>query len=346
MAEDLLRNLLKGENLGDAQLDAVFTAFVSGDYSPVLMSALLCSLHTRGETPAEISAAVRAFLNVALDFPRPQQEPFIDSAGTGGDGAHTVNISTAASLVVAAGGGKVIKHGNRAISSKSGSADVIKALGIPMPENPVAARRLFDENGFCFLFAPVFHPAIANVMPVRRELAIPTLMNILGPLLNPAKPDYQLMGVGNPQQLKLVAQTMHLLGRKHAMVVNGSGIDEIAVHGPTEIYEITETEINHYTVTPRDLDSDYLYHLEDLRGGDANLNAHLINQVFAAEINSRQLEAIRAAIIANAGAQAYLLGMSDSLPGGCKLMSEILDSGRVASYLQNLKMPAVAEENL
>lgn len=343
MSENLLRLLLNNGNLEKNQLDEVFNSFVNAQYSPVMMAALLCTLHARGETPAEVSAAVQAFLKVALAFPRPEI-PFIDSAGTGGDGANTINISTAASLVVATAGGRVIKHGNRAISSKSGSADVIKALGIPIPKAPQSARQLFDKSGFCFLFAPIFHPAIANVMPVRKELAIPTLMNILGPLLNPAKPDYQLMGVGNTSQLKLVAQTMHLLGRKHAMVVNGSGIDEIAVHGPTEIYEINESGIAHYTVTPRDLDSDRLYHLEDLRGGDAYFNANLIRQLFAAKITSHQLEAIRAAVIANAGAQAYLLGMSDSLAGGCKLMSKILDSGQVALYLEKLQNQPVEEE--
>ena len=246
-----------------------FTPLTVGDYEDVHIAALLATIRTRGETFADIAGAARAFLAAGRPFP-VTGEGIMDTAGTGGDGANTINITTAASLTAAAGGVKMIKCGNRSVSSKSGSADVLEALNIPLDLDPDRAVRQFESSNFTFLFAPAYNPAIAFVQPVRKKLGVSTLFNTMGPLLSPARPEFQIMGIANPGLGPTIAETMKTLVRSRALVVHGAGTDEIAVHGDTLVWELKDGEISHYTVAPAELGVDK-HTLEDLRGGDGEM---------------------------------------------------------------------------
>ena len=289
--------------------DAVeaFTPLTVGDYDDVHIAALLATIRTRGETFADIAGAAKAFLAAGRPFP-VTGEGIMDTAGTGGDGANTINITTAASLVAAAGGVKMIKCGNRSVSSKSGSADVLEALNIPLDLDPDRAVRQFESSNFTFLFAPAYNPAIAFVQPVRKKLGVSTLFNTMGPLLSPARPDFQIMGIANPGLGPTIAETMKTLGRSRALVVHGAGTDEIAVHGDTLVWELKDGEISHYTVAPAELGVDK-HTLEALRGGDGEENAAAMRATFAGEGPA----AHRDAVAVNAGAMFYLYGMADSV---------------------------------
>lgn len=229
--------------------DAVeaFTPLTVGDYDDVHIAALLATIRTRGETFADIAGAAKAFLAAGRPFP-VTGKGIMDTAGTGGDGANTINITTAASLVAAAGDVKMIKCGNRSVSSKSGSADVLEALNIPLDLDPERAVRQFESSNFTFLFAPAYNPAIAFVQPVRKKLGVSTLFNTMGPLLSPARPQFQIMGIANHKLGPTIAETMKTLGRSRALVVHGAGTDEIAAHGETLVWELKDGAISHYTV--------------------------------------------------------------------------------------------------
>ena len=220
----------------------VFTPLTIGEYDDIHVAALLTHIRTRGETFADVAGAAHAFLTAGRPFP-VTGEGLMDTAGTGGDGANTINITTAASLVAASDGVKMIKHGNRSVSSKSGSADVLEAMNIPLDLNPQRAVKQFEASNFTFLFAPAYNPAVAHVQPVRKALGIPTIFNTLGPLLSPGRPEFQIMGIANPTQGQLIAEVFKELGRTRALVVHGAGTDEIAVHGTTHVWELNDGEI-------------------------------------------------------------------------------------------------------
>ena len=325
---DLLRAYLDNPAPTVEEARAVFTPLTIGTYEDVHIAALLATIRTRGETVADIAGAAQAFLTAARPFPITG-EGVLDTAGTGGDNANTINISTGASLVTAACGSMVIKHGNRSVSSKSGSADVLEALNIPLDLDVKRAERQAREANFTFLFAPAYHPAIALVMPVRKALKVPTLFNILGPLLSPARPKLQIMGVNKPSLGEPVIQVMKELGRDRALVVHGSGTDEFAVHGPTEVWELRDGEITHYTVTPADL-AVAEHKLKDLAGGDGVENAQLLRNVFAQQGSLAHLDAISA----NAGAMLYLHGRVDTLAEGTNLAKQQILDGAVHEWLQ------------
>ncbi|QGU03268.1 Bifunctional protein TrpGD [Corynebacterium kalinowskii] len=306
---------------------AVFEPLTIGEYEDVHIAALLATIRTRGETLADITGAALAFLNAGRPFPITG-EGILDTAGTGGDGANTINITTGASLVAAAGGCKLIKHGNRSVSSQSGSADVLEALGIPLDLDVDRAVRQFENANFTFLFAPAYNPAVAHVQHVRRALKVPTLFNTMGPLLSPARPDLQLMGVARPEQAELIIQTMRELGRRRALVVHGSGTDEIAVHGPTQVWELADGEIRQYTVTPAELGVG-THALQDLAGGDGVENARHLRAVFAGEGPQAHIDAVAV----NAGAMFYLSGIADSLRAGTEHAYGLLQDGTVREWL-------------
>ncbi len=304
-----------------------FTPLTVGDYDDVHIAALLAMIRTRGETFADIAGAARAFLAAGRPFP-VTGEGIMDTAGTGGDGANTINITTAASLTAAAGGVKMIKCGNRSVSSKSGSADVLEALNIPLDLDPDRAVRQFESSNFTFLFAPAYNPAIAFVQQVRKALGVSTLFNTMGPLLSPARPEFQIMGIANPALGQVIAETMRELGRNRALVVHGAGTDEIAVHGETEVWELKDGEITHYTVTPEELGVER-HSLEDLRGGDGAENAGFMRATFAGEGPA----AHRDAVAVSAGAMFYLYGIADSLAAGTEHAKQLLANGTVADWL-------------
>ena len=304
-----------------------FTPLTVGDYDDVHIAALLAMIRTRGETFADIAGAARAFLAAGRPFP-VTGEGIMDTAGTGGDGANTINITTAASLTAAAGGVKMIKCGNRSVSSKSGSADVLEALNIPLDLDPDRAVRQFESSNFTFLFAPAYNPAIAFVQQVRKTLGVSTLFNTMGPLLSPARPEFQIMGIANPKLGQVIAETMRELGRNRALVVHGAGTDEIAVHGETEVWELKDGEITHYTVTPEELGVER-HSLEDLRGGNGAENAAFMRATFAGEGPA----AHRDAVAVSAGAMFYLYGIADSLAAGTEHAKQLLADGTVADWL-------------
>lgn len=307
---------------------AVFTPLTVGDYDDVHIAALLAAVRTRGETFADIAGAAKAFLAAGRPFPITG-EGLMDSAGTGGDGKNTINISTAASLVAAAGGIKMIKCGNRSVSSKSGSADVLEALNIPLDLDPERAVRQFEASNFTFLFAPAYNPAIAHVQPVRKSLGISTLFNTLGPLLSPGRPEYQIMGIANPALGQTIAETMRELGRGRAMIVHGSGTDEIAVHGPTEIWELDrQGNIEHYTVEPSVFGLP-TYTLTDLEGGNGDENAAAIRGI----LDGSAPDAHRDAVAATAGAMFYLYEEAPDFKAGTERALQLLNDGTVRDWL-------------
>ncbi|RNE48107.1 anthranilate phosphoribosyltransferase [Corynebacterium alimapuense] len=306
----------------------VFTPMTIGDYDDVHIAALLATIRTRGETFADIAGAAQAFLNAGRPFP-VSGKGVLDTAGTGGDGANTINITTGASLVVAAGGLRVVKHGNRSVSSKSGSADVLEALNIPLDLDPERAVRQVEASGFTFLFAPAYNPAIAHAQPVRKALKVPTLFNVLGPLLSPVRPEFQIMGVANPQQGQMIAEVFRQLGRSRALVVHGSGTDEIAVHGPTIFWELTEDgSIETYELTPAELGVEQ-WDLADLAGGDGQDNARHMRAIF----DGTGPQAHRDAVAVNAGAMFYISSQVATLREGTELALKLINDGTVKQWL-------------
>lgn len=324
---EILRRFI--DNPAPTLEDAVeaFTPLTVGDYDDVHIAALLATIRTRGETFADIAGAAKAFLAAGRPFP-VTGKGIMDTAGTGGDGANTINITTAASLVAAAGDVKMIKCGNRSVSSKSGSADVLEALNIPLDLDPGRAVRQFESSNFTFLFAPAYNPAIAFVQPVRKKLGVSTLFNTMGPLLSPARPEFQIMGIANHKLGPTIAETMKSLGRARALVVHGAGTDEIAVHGETLVWELKDGAISHYTVEPAELGVDR-HTLEDLRGGDGEHNAAAMRATFAGEGPA----AHRDAVAVNAGAMFYLYGIADSLAEGTEHAKQLLADGSVSQWL-------------
>ena len=323
---EILRRFLdnKAPTLDEA-IEA-FTPLTIGDYDDVHIAALLATVRTRGETFADVAGAARAFLAAGRPFP-VTGKGIMDSAGTGGDGANTINISTAASLTAAAGGVKMIKCGNRSVSSKSGSADVLEALNIPLDLDPERAVRQFEASNFTFLFAPAYNPAIAHVQPVRKSLGVSTLFNTMGPLLSPARPEFQIMGIAKPSMGPIIAETMKELGRSRALVVHGAGTDEIAVHGETEVWELRDGEITNYRISPADLGVS-THALEDLRGGDGVENARFMRATFA----GRGPAAHRDAVAVNAGAMFYLAGISNTMREGTERALSMLTDGSVETW--------------
>ncbi|MCS4532256.1 anthranilate phosphoribosyltransferase [Corynebacterium sp. ES2730-CONJ] len=306
----------------------VFAPLTVGEYDDIHIAALLATIRTRGETYADIAGVARAFLKAARPIPI-SGEGVLDTAGTGGDGLHTINISTGASLIAAAGGAKVIKCGNRSVSSQSGSADVLEALGIPLDLDPERAIRQFESSGFTFLFAPAYHPAVAHVVPVRTSLKIPTIFNTIGPILSPVQPEFQLMGIANPALGGMIARVFRDLGRKRAMVVHGGGMDEIALHAPTTIWELLpDGTIDHYELSPEDLGLTRRP-ISALRGGDATANAAFLRQVFA----GRGSAAHRDALCASAGAIFYLHGQAQTFKEGVQRAQALLDDQVVDRWL-------------
>ncbi len=306
----------------------VFTPLTIGDYDDVHIAALLATIRTRGETFADIAGAAKAFIAAGRPFPITG-EGLMDSAGTGGDGANTINITTGASLIAAAGGVRMVKCGNRSVSSKSGSADVLEALNIPLDLDVDRAVKWFEASNFTFLFAPAYNPAIAHVQPVRKALKIPTIFNTLGPLLSPARPEMQIMGVARPESGQLIAEVFRELGRKRALVVHGAGTDELAVHGTSLIWELKEDgTIEHYSVEPSDLGVEK-HDLGDLAGGEGVENAAHMRATFAGEGPRAHLDALAV----NAGAMFYLNKDVASFREGTEKAKQLIADGTVAAWL-------------
>ncbi len=326
---DILTRLANGDELTEQDAESAMHAMMDGTASPVQVAAYLTLLRARGETIGELTGSARAMRDRAL--PMAVQPGVIDTCGTGGDGAGTFNISTAAAIVAAAGGVAVVKHGNRAASSLSGSADVLDALGVAIEMSPQAAAECLAETGICFLFAQAYHPAMKHVAPIRRELGYRTMFNFLGPLTNPARPKRQVLGAPNAAIAQKMAHVLGALGSEHALVVSSvDGLDEIAVSGPTRVYEVRREQVSEWTIQPSDMGLSQ-YPLTAVRGGDPAANAAAVRAIFAGETGAR-----RDIVVANAAAAFYVAGRATDLTTGARLAERIIDDGRAAGKLAQL----------
>ncbi len=307
----------------------LFQIIINGGATPAQIAAILMALRIKGETSEEISAGATAM--------RVKAKPFksvagaIDTCGTGGDSRGTYNISTATAFVLAACGLPVVKHGNRSVSSRSGSADVLAALGIKYDAEPEIAERCLRECGMAFLFAPKFHPAMRHVAPIRQELGLRTIFNILGPLTNPAQPDFQLLGVYSKSLLKPMAEALKSLGAKSAWVVHGSdGLDELTLTGKSSVVALKNGEFSEFEVSPEDAGLETTS-LENLKGGEPEQNASaLIEAISGVESHYRN------AILYNAAAGLVITGKADNLKDGVNIAKEAIDSGKAHSILKKL----------
>jgi len=326
-----LAAVLNSQTLNQEQMEKLFKHLIAGQLNDSQIAGLLMAMKIRGETPEEIAGAAQALRTAAKPFPRPTGT-LVDTCGTGGDGSNTINISTSAALVAAAMGIKVAKHGNRSVSSRSGSADVLEVLGVPLEGSPDENRQLLDQSGFCFLFAPHYHPGVRYAMPARQALKTRTLFNLLGPLINPARPDVQLLGVYAPELCEPVAETLKLLNCPRAMVVHGNGLDELALHATTQVTELNQGQLRSYTLAPEDFGVPRAS-IEDLRGGDAERNAQLLRAVF-----SGKGEAVhRDAIAMNVGALLYMTERADSLRTGTEQAIDFIATGQALKHLESMQ---------
>ena len=325
----LLEQLYSGHSLSTSESTILFNAVIQGELSNEQIAAMLIALKVRGANTEEITGAVAASLQNAKAFPYPDY-PFADIVGTGGDGQNTINISTASAIVAASMGAKVAKHGNRSVSSKSGASDVLTALGVNVNVTPEQARQALDEIGICFLFAQQYHSGFRYVAPVRAALKTRTIFNILGPLINPARPTYHLLGVYAPELVKTYAETAVALEHQHTFVVHGSGLDEVALHGETQVAEIKNGKIEYFTLTPEDFGLK-TQSLENLRGGEPQENAQYLTALLQGKGKSEHANAVAA----NTALLLKLFG-DDDLKQNVQNVLAHLASGKAFETLQKL----------
>jgi anthranilate phosphoribosyltransferase len=325
-----LSQLLDGRHLSRAEAREAMDTIMRGEATPAQVGALLVALRLNGETADEIAGCAEA-MRAHVVAVQPSRDDLVDTAGTGGDGLNTLNISTAAALVAAAAGAGVAKHGNRAVSSACGSADVLEALGFDLELEPSDVARSIDELGFGFMFAPSHHPAMRHAAQVRRELGARTIFNVLGPLTNPAGARAQVVGVFAPDLAPTLAEVLAQLGAQRAFVVHGAdGIDELSPAGPNLVCEVVEGAVHRREIDPLDLGVPRCSTAE-LRGGTPAENAAAIRHVFEGGNGGR-----RNAILLNAAGAIAAAGHSEDLREGLALARETLDSGAAASRLEEL----------
>jgi anthranilate phosphoribosyltransferase len=329
MIQQAVAKLLEGQDLSRAEMVQVMTEIADGEATPAQVGALLASLRLKGETVDEIAGAADV-MRARVDRIHVDKEIFVDTCGTGGDGRATFNISTTASFVVAGAGVTVAKHGNRAVSSKSGSADVLAALGVDVEAGKDVVERCISEVGIGFLFAPRLHPAFKAVAGIRRELATRTIFNLLGPLANPAGARYQVMGVYEPRWVPIIGGVLAALGTRHSFVVHGEGLDEIAVTGMTHLCEVKGGVVERFSIVPEDIGLGR-YPEAAIVGGDATLNARILRDVL-----SGQKGAPRDATLANAAAALVAAEAAPDLRAGVRIAAESIDNGAAAEKLARL----------
>ncbi len=327
MITQLIEDLLLADEVEPKRLEDALHRIMQGEVPEVQTAGLLVALRSREPDGATLAACARAMRahRVAV---HAEVRPLIDTCGTGGDRAGTFNISTAAALVVAAAGGAVAKHGNRSVSSQAGSADVVEAAGCALQVGPQGARTLLDAAGFAFLFAPVFHPAMANVAPVRRALGIPTLFNLLGPLTNPALAQCQLIGVYDASLTEIMAQALKELGTEGALVIHCDGLDEIGLHAVTRGHRVTEDRVEPFLLDPASLGLQPAP-IEALRGGDAKENHTILRSVLSGEPGPRS-----EVVALNAAAALHVSGLAKGLPEGLETARAVLKNGAALRVLE------------
>lgn len=328
MIRESIIKLSKKQNLSYEEAEAVMDEIMSGKATPVQMSAYLTALALKGETIEEITASAAGMRAHCIKLLHDMD--VLEIVGTGGDGSNSFNISTTASLVISAGGVPVAKHGNRAASSKSGAADVLEALGVKITISPEKSQELLKKIGICFLFAQNYHIAMKYVAPIRKELGIRTVFNILGPLSNPAGANMELMGVYDEALVKPLAQVMTNLGVTRGMVVFGQdSLDEISMSAPTSVCEIKNGTFTSYVLTPEQFGYERCTK-EELQGGTPQENAKITRDI----LEGKEKGAKRHAVCLNAGAALYIAGKADTIEAGVKLAEQLIDSGAAKNKLE------------
>ena len=316
----------------DAQ--AAFDIVMRGEATAVQIAALLSALRATGESPEVVAGVVRALRTAMVSLNADDPDGLVDTCGTGGGAVSTFNISTGAAIVAAGAGVRIAKHGNRSFTSRCGSADVLEALGIPIEVPVPVMEAALREAGIVFMFAPLMHPAMRHVGPVRRELAIPTVMNIVGPLANPARAGRQVVGVADLERAPVLAGALAALGAKHALVVHGEpGLDEVSPLGPTHVIEVIEGTTKRWAIHPEAHGFKNIKR-EDLAGSDPAENARIIGEI----LNGGGTAGARAAVILNAAAAVYVSGRVKSYGEGVAAATESIDSGEANSVLERLKL--------
>jgi anthranilate phosphoribosyltransferase len=325
----LLNAIFDGRTLDRDSARQVVGQLMDGKLSQMQAAALLAALRTRGETVEEIIGFAEAMRERAIHVPVARSGPLLDIVGTGGTGINTFNISTACLFVVAAAGVRIAKHGNRGVTRRSGSADVLEALGVDLDQTPEQLARSVEEVGIAFMYARSHHPAMKFVAPIRSDLQARTIFNSLGPLTNPARADRQLMGVYDPHLTETLAKVLHGLGVERALVVHGDGLDELTVAGENRVSELKKGEVHSYELLPEDVGL-ARYALNDILGGTPAENARTIRRLLAGEIRGAK----RDVVLLNAGAALYLMDQADSIAEGIRLAAQLIDSGKALGKLE------------
>jgi anthranilate phosphoribosyltransferase len=327
MLRDTLPRLIRGDNLTQDEARSLMRHVMAGEADPTETAALLTALTMKGETVEEVAGFAQAMRDGAEPFPRSEGMT-VDTCGTGGDKSGTFNISTATAFVTAGAGLKVVKHGNRSITSRSGSADVLEALGVVVDLPLDAAIAALDTVGLTFLFAPKWHPAMRHVGPVRRALPFPTVFNLLGPLANPAQPRAQLLGVNQPERTGFMARVLAALGTERALVVHGGGLDEISVCGPTQGYWLADGVLARFRFDPAEVGWAWA-DPDELLGGGPEENAAIITGILDGTVTGAK----RRAVVLNAAAALTVAGTADNIADAVPVAEEAIDSGAARTML-------------
>lgn len=332
MIREAIKKVIAGQNITEHEMMSVMSEIMDGHATDAQIACLFTALRMKGETVEEIVGAARIMRQNATAVRVASQGPLVDTCGTGGDGAHTFNISTASAFVAAGAGVRVAKHGNRSVSSRSGSADVMEALGIDITISPEAIARCIDQVGIGFLFAQKMHPAMRHAARTRSEIGIRTLFNILGPLSNPADADMQVLGVYDEALIQIIGRALQMLGRTRALVVHGyDGLDELSISGPSMICEVNCGMVKTYTIKPADLGlTEAPVHA--IQGGGPQENAVIVTRVLKGEQGPH-----RDIVLVNAGAAIMLAGLADTIVEGMRCAARSIDTGMAMDKLLQLK---------
>ncbi|HYV84722.1 MAG TPA: anthranilate phosphoribosyltransferase [Patescibacteria group bacterium] len=334
----ILRRAIEGAVLTPAEAETAFAAIVDGSVSPGRLAAFLVALRMRGETAGEIAAFARAMRSRAVAVPT-RRGSLLDTCGTGGDGAGTFNVSTVAALVAAGAGASVAKHGNRSVSGRCGSADLLEGLGVRADVDAETAGRMLDETGFGFLYAPRLHPSMKHAAAVRQDLGFRTVFNLLGPLANPAGAAFQLLGVYDPRWVVPVAEVLAELGSSRALVVHGGGLDEIALHAETRAAEVCDGKVRTMVLSPEDAGLPRAP-LEAIQGGERSGHVARALGVLRGEPGPH-----RDMTLLNAGAALWVVGAAADLAAGARLAARAVDGGAALGVLERLRALCPAQES-
>ncbi|MDQ2767865.1 MAG: anthranilate phosphoribosyltransferase [Gemmatimonadota bacterium] len=335
---EAIRHLTAGISLSADETSDAFDVIMRGEGTPAQIGALLVALAIKGETALEVAGGARALRAAMLPLEVDDFATLVDTCGTGGGSFSTFNISTAAALVAAGAGVRIAKHGNRSYSSRCGSADVLEALGVDIQPSREVMHRMLERAGIVFMFAPAMHPAMRHVAAVRRELGVPTIMNLLGPLANPARAGRQVVGIANPARMELMAGALAELGSVHALVVHGEpGMDEISPIGCTRVLEIRNGSVTDWSIDPVRLD--LAAAPGELAGGEPAENASRVTAV----LDGTDRSGARSAVLLNAAAAVYVGGLAENFDDGLRVAADAIDSGKARRALTALREASLGD---